>query len=252
MDQSVLDHNSSLGDVQQQQQLIGIHTLDVTFQPMKLGLEKSLGLLAIPLSSCALCQQSINATGSMALVCMTDGCDSPYHMSCLSRHFLDAEENSTAVLPTEGKCPSCGTGLHWTDLVRNLSLRMRGVKEMEALFKQPKSRSKSATLLSTETVAVDQDESDEALSVDDSDDDLDPTELMLSLEIQGIEDTPLAQRQGDRLRIDNAIAQTKPRQRSPRERAKSSRHPSTSTKRSTRRSETVIEDSDWDEAEIIE
>ncbi|KAI7058604.1 hypothetical protein KC352_g44021 [Hortaea werneckii] len=72
----------------------------------------------------------------MTLVCPSEGCSALSHIDCLSKRFLDTSRDGDAMLPTSGNCPECGNKLQWVDLVKELSLRMRGEKEIKALFKK--------------------------------------------------------------------------------------------------------------------
>jgi len=124
----------------------GIHALKVTHAPLKPHIEKSQALLASP-QNCTLCCSPLPLSGASTLTCSSSSCHSKAHLTCLATHFLNKENSSKeptnatpSLLPTTGSCPSCHTPLHWRDLVQELSLRMRGSKELEVLFKQPKTR----------------------------------------------------------------------------------------------------------------
>jgi structure-specific endonuclease subunit SLX1 len=123
----------------------GIHALDVTHALLKPQLEKSKTLLAAP-QTCTLCSSAIPSSGASTLICPAPSCSNVSHLTCLATHFLATESKSanktdtTSLLPTTGTCPTCSTPLHWHPLVQELSLRMRGEKEVQALFKPPRSR----------------------------------------------------------------------------------------------------------------
>jgi len=241
MDQSVLDQETRSGD---DERPVGIYALDVTYLPMKSVLEKSRALLMNQTHTCAICQQVLAPVDSMVLICHAEGCKSVSHMKCLSKHFLEAEKQPVSLLPTHGNCPMCKTPLLWTDLVRDLSLRTRGEKESAALFKERRSRRKAGTGTTAESVMVDEDQSESDLT-DMSEADFDPTSLMFSVgyqevdESQPLEDEDESQSLGD---ADNALVG----------RPAAAIKTTTSGGRQQRRSERVIEDSDWDEAEVIE
>lgn len=130
----------------------GIHALDVTHAPLKPQLEKSKTLLSTH-QTCTLCSSAIPSSGASTLICPSPSCSNVSHLTCLATHFLATEPKSTAtnskdsipsLLPTTGTCPTCSTPLHWHPLVQELSLRMRGAKEVQALFKVPRSRKRKS------------------------------------------------------------------------------------------------------------
>ncbi|KAF2205612.1 structure-specific endonuclease subunit SLX1, partial [Delitschia confertaspora ATCC 74209] len=92
---------------------------------------------------CAVCREKIQQASDLFLVCPLQGCQAVSHLTCLSREFLKEENNHDALIPIEGTCPGCRTKLPWVTLMKELSLRVRGEKEIEALFK-PKRRKKQA------------------------------------------------------------------------------------------------------------
>lgn len=180
-----------------------------------------------------MCQDSISS-GTAALSCPDHHCEMVAHLTCLSNSFLRAEGNHDALVPIGGQCPCCTKQLHWVDLVKELSLRIRGAKEVTALFKERKSRTKR------EIVAVD-DEDVVMDEFDDEDEEADEEGFKL----------PRADEDGWNY-LDDVIddRQTEIQIRSdpsPPSRAKHGKkwQPATSY------SEPVIEDSDWDDAETL-
>lgn len=124
----------------------GIHAIPVTHLPLKPHLEKSLHLLsssAVP-QTCNLCTLPLPSSGASTLICPNPSCTSTTHLTCLAEHFLrghgeadkDKDKSSNSfLLPTTGSCPACSTPLHWREVVQELSLRMRGEREVGAIFK---------------------------------------------------------------------------------------------------------------------
>jgi structure-specific endonuclease subunit SLX1 len=143
----------------------GIHALEVTHAPLKPHIEKSQALLATP-ENCTLCSSPLPLSGASTLTCPSSSCTSKAHLTCLATHFLNTEKSSNAtnitpsLLPTTGSCPTCHTPLQWRDLVQELSLRMRGSKELEVLFKQPKTR-KTRKNTTAGAAAVEEEEDEE-------------------------------------------------------------------------------------------
>lgn len=100
-------------------------------------------------------------------------------MTCLSKSFLEAEskgknelsniDEDQALVPLEGKCKDCGGTMLWVDIVKEVTLRMRGAKEVDRLLKEPKkkaskdpnpckSKSRGASSVTTALSASDIDE----------------------------------------------------------------------------------------------
>jgi len=173
---------------------------------------------------CAICQNGLPASGAMTLVCPDKGCNALTHMECLSTTFLAT--NSNALVPTSGQCPSCGTRLQWIDLVKELSLRMpRGEKELKAIFKKRRSTKKQAEAVVAADGEDDDDIADEPLSDDDIDD-----WHELSEESDGEIDQCRDKSDAGNVSKPTAFLQPRDTKNFP---------------------EPVIEDSDWDDADII-
>lgn len=120
----------------------GIEGLDIGYGNMKDHLEKSLFLLAESwLKACAVCNKAIDSPVATVLVCPQRNCRATSHLACLAQKFLhDTEQQVESVLPTTGKCPLCKSELQWIDLVKEMSLRVRGEAEVAKLMKQPRVR----------------------------------------------------------------------------------------------------------------
>lgn len=124
--------------------VLGIEALEVDYKNMKSHLEKSIPLVEAGESMpCAICQVPLKLDETPALVCPGSDCASVTHISCLSQKFLNDEGNTNAVVPVSGDCPSCNNRFEWAPLVKELSLRMRGQKEISKLFKKPRQRKAS-------------------------------------------------------------------------------------------------------------
>jgi structure-specific endonuclease subunit SLX1 len=67
------------------------------------------------------------------------------HMACVSQKFLAEESNADALIPIQGTCPSCHTSLRWSDLIKELSLRMYGEEALKALFKTKRKKKSDGT-----------------------------------------------------------------------------------------------------------
>ena len=208
---------------------VGIATLDTTYRPLKRIIETSTALLERADNTCSICKLDLKQERDLVLACPSDGCNCTSHVSCLSQHFLEAEVGANSIIPTVGTCPNCETHLVWTDLVRDLSLRIRGEKERAVLFKEKRRKKNvgnvaSSTLATHEELLEDSEGSDQEL-----DEDLDESgfreassqdgwRLIDDVETSQVFDDPSPQ-------IPSRVIDT---------------------------SERIVQDSDWDSAEVLE
>lgn len=120
-----------------------IEELDFSYSGNKAHLEKSLTLLeGNKKHVCPICTSMIK-DDPLLVVCPSNDCSAISHIQCLSTDFLHREqshEGSKMITPIEGPCPSCHTVTKWRVLVQELSLRLRGQKEVEQLFKPTRKR----------------------------------------------------------------------------------------------------------------
>ena len=136
-----------------------IQAIDVGYDALKPHIEKARAKLATA-HVCTICSSSLPADGMMTLVCPNAACGAVGHAVCFARSFSGNNEN---VVPTIGACPACGAKLRWVDLVKELSLRMRGEAEVEKMFKVRKSRAtkKDAAAVGIAAAADDRSEDDD-------------------------------------------------------------------------------------------
>ena len=75
-------------------------------------------------SSCTSCRQAFAKSDATLRCLAVSSCDAEFHIICLSKHFLRAEEKAgfaerdSQIIPVAGDCPRCKTELLWGDLVR--------------------------------------------------------------------------------------------------------------------------------------
>jgi structure-specific endonuclease subunit SLX1 len=171
--------------------VLGLEALNVDYKHMKSHLEKSTQLLEhgepIP---CGVCNEALKLDETAAITCPHEGCLSVSHLRCLSQKFLADEGNINAVVPISGMCPSCKQSLKWGPLVKELTLRMRGQKEISKLFKKPRrkkadkdtqaptSPTKSTAVGQTRTREVD---NETASELDESEEDVPPSPVMQAM-----------------------------------------------------------------------
>ncbi|MCJ1354533.1 MAG: Slx4p interacting protein [Icmadophila ericetorum] len=226
----------------------GMEGIEASYAPLKEHLQKSMGLLTEhDTMQCTLCGSSIDDS-RRATVCPHDGCTATSHLSCISRHFLE-EEKQDSLLPTVGKCPSCRRQTRWVDLVKEVTLRLRGKKEVVSLLKVRKSRVSKKKALVTEPANVSH---AEYYSLDDDDEELEeddeevgaPYKLDMVDEPHWYEATATMDLDDDDLLSITSAASDAPK-------FSPQRGLSTSTYR-RQDLDIVIEDSDWDSAEVLD
>lgn len=239
MDESILQRAS----LEDPSNLIGIHKIDPTYQQMKTALEKSRKLLHAPNKSCNICCSVLEPTQDMALVCSNQECDSVFHVACLSTHFLRGEHGAKdAVVPTCGHCPSCKASLNWADLVKDLSLRIRGEKEVTALFKEPKRRKKNAADSAKSAVLTAHDEAEELdVLAGESDPEIDLDDVLLQSDYEDVDHIQATPSGGDEWKLVDELDEQD-----------ITRVVASTSSSAVKTRKAVIEDSDWDEAEVIE
>lgn len=254
LDESVKDIRTGIRDgilveLPDTQHTTGVYALDVTYQPAKLGLEKSRKLLAQNCLSCSVCEGAFDSSAAMTLVCPEDACRSVAHMACLSNSFLAEEGRSDVIVPTQGSCPACKETLSWPDLVRDLSLRVRGEKEVAALFKPPRGRKKKPGE-ETDNMPVAEDASDaESNNIDvASDDDMDGGIIVppqgLAVDEISVANEAVPDNDLDWHCVDDDVDEIM---------LSKAAHPGDKAlKTSGNKSEIIIEDSDWEEAEVLD
>ncbi|PPJ61195.1 hypothetical protein CBER1_10756 [Cercospora berteroae] len=211
---------------------IGIHGLDLDYARRKGHLAKTQALLAAGEDNfkCSICKESLPSSGAATLVCPADGCSALSHLQCLAAHFRQSRGEEEIVVRSSGPCPSCHSETQWTDLVTELSLRMRGEKEIKALFK-PK-RAKKGTSVVADVL---DDESEQSEGEDDL------RHIAVGDEWPSIEDSS-----------DDDAASVQSYQQASRSDPTPERRPFKMTVQpQTPYSEPVIEDSEWDEAELL-
>ncbi|GIZ47835.1 hypothetical protein CKM354_001091500 [Cercospora kikuchii] len=211
---------------------IGIHGLVLDYARRKGHLEKSQALLAAGEHSlkCSICKERLPSSGAATLVCPSDDCSALSHLQCLAAHFRQSPREDEIVVRSSGPCPSCHSKAQWTDLVTELSLRMRGEKEIKALFKPE--RAKKGTSAARDVL----DDGSEQSEVEE-----DLRDIAVGDEWPSVEDSS-----------DEDAASVHVHQQAFRSDPTPERRPFKKTVQpQTPHSEPVIEDSEWDEAELL-
>ena len=226
----------------------GIMGIDVGYTYLKGPTEKSTFLLADgERINCSICGEEIGLERKLSLICPAEGCRSASHLSCLGDKFLRDEGASDSIVPTSGKCPECKSETLWVDLVKEMSLRIRGKKELAVLTKKPRGRKTSVPKLAEAGVSkIEVSESEDA-----TDNDTDIGSLGAALLAADDEDDLLQDRwrfqenhdDDDLTSVTSAASGFSDGIDMPSPGKSSVAAP---------RLKTVIEDSEWDDAEVLD
>jgi len=146
-----------------------IRAIPVAYEDCKAYIEKSRTVLGYDRRrDCGVCRKDANSFTSLVLVCPIETCQTVSHLSCLSTKFLTEENNTDAMVPTQGKCPGCRSLIQWAPMMKELSLRTCGEEELKILFK-PKRGKKLENAAESDTLDTEEGEDE------DEDADLDET-----------------------------------------------------------------------------
>ena len=207
----------------------GVEGLDLTYTPLKGHLEKSKSRLASSqMLRCAVCFDETEPLLQTVLICPQARCSAASHMFCLARSFLKEENTEGSIIPISGTCPTCRAHSTWIDLVKEMSLRVKGEKEVAVLMGNARGRK---TWMAKADAAIDLvDDVDFPKADDDQDPEDDPLEdewLPQEFEDDDFSVTSVASEVSDTTNgaEANVFAQ---------------------------RRKFVIEDSDWDDAQILD
>ncbi|KAG7145814.1 Structure-specific endonuclease subunit SLX1 like protein [Verticillium longisporum] len=119
----------------------GVHALPLDHASMKDFVEKGRSIVMFEREgACVVCKEPLEHGKGLHVICSNGSCEGAGHLSCWSRHLLNQESSEEAVLPVAGRCPSCRSEVRWDDLMRELSLRVRGEGEVDKLLKVKKKR----------------------------------------------------------------------------------------------------------------
>jgi len=215
---------------------------------LKGPIEKSTFLLADGETiNCSVCGKEIGLERKLSLVCPAADCKAASHLSCLGDKFLHDEGPSDAIVPTSGKCPECKSETLWVDLVKEMSLRIRGKKELVILTKKPRGRKAKVPKLAKAGVP----KAEVSESEDAADTDTDIGSLGAALLAADVEDDLLEDKwrfqenddDDDLTSVTSAASGFSDGIDMP-----SPGKPSVAAPRL----KTVIEDSEWDDAEVLE
>lgn len=116
-----------------------IHQIQANYDKISDYMEKATFLLDDPQDlQCRLCKEHIFPENEAAVVCPQIKCYCANHLICLSKHFLRETGGPGQLIPTHGSCPACKDVNEWPLMMKGLSLRIRGGKELQRLLRKRK------------------------------------------------------------------------------------------------------------------
>lgn len=123
-----------------------VHALPVTHAPLTSYLTKTRSITEFEQEGvCAVCSTPLPHDGGLYSICPHATCSSVTHLRCLGEHLISQEagegEGEEGVLvPIQGSCPSCKGEVRWDEVVGEVTLRVRGAKEVERLLKRRRAK----------------------------------------------------------------------------------------------------------------
>lgn len=114
----------------------GIHALPLDYQSMSKYVEKAHDVVHFEQEgNCVHCAEELESGKGLHAMCPNDECKAMGHLDCWSSLAL-SKNSSDHIIPEECTCPSCGGQVRWGDMVKELSLRIRGASEVKKLLKR--------------------------------------------------------------------------------------------------------------------
>ncbi|KAL3423105.1 GIY-YIG catalytic domain-containing protein [Phlyctema vagabunda] len=218
----------------------GIEALPIDYKNHKSHVEKAKVAIEFEQEgSCAICAATLEHDEGIYTICPNMDCNAVTHLTCLGQHFLfNDDDGGEALVPQSGRCPKCNTQQQWIDIVKELSLRTRGQKEVEKLLKVRKVR-KAKTAISASQPPEEESESEEDEENSEELERLEDELRLLQTRNPELGDSYLDGAASDESDNESVAGTAKP---SKIPKAQETKRPMA----------TVIEDSDWDEAEVLD
>ncbi|KAH1286066.1 Slx4p interacting protein [Aspergillus fumigatus] len=115
----------------------GVENAKITYAAIRDYIEKAIFLLDDPKDvRCHVCQGQIVPTEELTTVCPQAECHCTCHLLCLSRKFVDAALEPNQIVPKHGICPACEATIEWPLMMKELSFRSRAKQELLEILKR--------------------------------------------------------------------------------------------------------------------
>ncbi|KAK3351272.1 hypothetical protein B0H65DRAFT_112825 [Neurospora tetraspora] len=129
----------------------GIYALPLDYTPIKEYVAKGQEIFEFERQgNCVVCKEAMAAGRGLYAICPKTSCEAVGHVDCWSRCLLKQEAKKVGmgrgdeILPTKGECLKCHGEVLWGDMMKELTLRIRGQAEVEKLLKKKKRRRAAA------------------------------------------------------------------------------------------------------------
>ncbi|CAG8002194.1 unnamed protein product [Penicillium olsonii] len=130
-----------------------INNLSVDYTRLEDYLDKSMFMLEDPEDLlCTVCKKPVAPTTEQIVVCPHLECRGTSHLLCLSSHLLDATGEPDLLVPAQGSCPLCKNTVQWSTMMRELSFRNRAEKEARAILRKREKRLRKESTSETRSV----------------------------------------------------------------------------------------------------
>lgn len=123
----------------------GIYALPLDYMPIKEYVAKGQEIFEFERQGgCVVCKEAMEAGRGLYAICPNIGCEAVGHIDCWSRCLLKQEakragtDKGDEILPVKGECPKCHGEVLWRDMMKELTLRIRGQAEVDKLLKKKK------------------------------------------------------------------------------------------------------------------
>ena len=117
----------------------GVKSIDQTYALLRSVFEKARFLLHEHATiDCSVCSLRLEIGKDLVVLCPNTECNAASHINCLSARFLAKGTAPDTIVPTTGHCPSCNTTLTWSDLMKELTVRLRTPQIMDKVLMRPK------------------------------------------------------------------------------------------------------------------
>lgn len=118
----------------------GIHALPLDHYPLAPYLEKGQNIINFGRQgSCVVCRLELDHEKGLYAICSEGECEGVGHLDCWSRHLLHLQGGGSEddmLLPMNGRCPKCDGAVRWGDMMKELTLRTRGLKQVEKILRK--------------------------------------------------------------------------------------------------------------------
>lgn len=143
--QILTDFGQTMDQVSENGEKSGIHALSLDYTPMTDYVSKAHDIAEFEQEGkCVHCKQELESGKGLYALCPNDACRAMGHLDCWSKSALSNDDASRHIVPDQCSCPSCGGDIRWGDMVKELSLRVRGKAEVKKLLRSSEKAKKAA------------------------------------------------------------------------------------------------------------